>query len=81
LQATRRTFHHVTATMDPHLRKFVDRGNVFATDAVLATLMTTTRSVYSWDIVVERYKDKLFFDKREDSEIGAFCIFVKLVLF
>eukprot|EP00048_Salpingoeca_helianthica_P015433 m.226756 g.226756 ORF g.226756 m.226756 type:complete len:538 (-) comp17028_c0_seq1:135-1748(-) len=74
LQATRRSFHHVTTTMDPHIRKFVGQGNVFATDAILATLMTTTRSVYSWDIVVERVKDKLFFDKRDDSEIDTLTV-------
>ena len=46
------------------------QGNVFATDAILATLMTATRSVYSWDIVVQRVGNKLFFDKRDDSEFG-----------
>ena len=45
-------------------------GNVFATDTILSTLMTAPRSLYSWDIVVERVKDKLFLDKRDDSEIG-----------
>ena len=29
-----------------------DTCKVFATDAILATLMTCTRSRYSWDIVV-----------------------------
>ena len=45
-------------------------GNVFATDAILATLMCCNRSVYSWDIVVQRVGKKLFFDKRDDSEFG-----------
>ena len=27
--------------------------NVFATDAILATLMTSPRSAYSWDIIVQ----------------------------
>lgn len=46
------------------------QGNVFATDAILATLMGCTRSVYSWDIVVQRVGSKLFFDKRDNSDFG-----------
>ena len=48
------------------------QGNVFATDAILATLMCATRSVYSWDIVVQKVGKKLFFDKRDDSEFGKY---------
>lgn len=47
------------------------QGNVFATDAILATLMSCTRSVYSWDIVVQRVGSKLFFDKRDNSDFGT----------
>lgn len=49
-------------------------GNVFATDAILATLMCCTRSVYSWDIVVQRVGNKLFFDKRDDSEFDLLSV-------
>ena len=45
---------------------------MFATDSILATLMTCTRSVYSWDLAVHRVKDMLFFDKRDGSAIGLF---------
>ena len=45
---------------------------VFATDAILATLMTCARSKYSWDIVVYREGDYLFFDKRDTSQFGKF---------
>lgn len=45
-------------------------GNVYATDAILATLMCCTRSNYSWDIVIEKIGDKLFFDKRDNTEFG-----------
>ena len=47
-------------------------ARVFATDSILATLMTCTRSVYSWDLAVHRVKDMLFFDKRDGSAIGLF---------
>ena len=48
------------------------KGNVFATDAILATLMCAPRSNYSWDIVVQKVGNKLFFDKRDDSEFGRY---------
>ena len=49
-------------------------GNVFATDAIIATLMCCTRSVYSWDIIVQRVGKKLFFDKRDGSEFGKYSL-------
>ncbi|ELU10502.1 hypothetical protein CAPTEDRAFT_156498 [Capitella teleta] len=69
LKRINRIFHKVTTTDDPIIRKLAKtEGNVFATDAILATLMCATRSVYSWDIVVQKVGKKLFFDKRDDSE-------------
>lgn len=47
-------------------------GNVYATDSILATLMCSIRSNYSWDIIVQKVGGKLFFDKRDDSEFGMF---------
>uniref|UniRef100_T1J6Y3 Eukaryotic translation initiation factor 3 subunit D n=1 Tax=Strigamia maritima TaxID=126957 RepID=T1J6Y3_STRMM len=68
LQRINRIFHKVTTTDDPIIRQLAKtEGNVFATDAILATLMCCTRSVYSWDIIVQRVGKKLFFDKRDDS--------------
>jgi len=49
-------------------------GNVYATDAILACLMCCTRSNYSWDIVIEKVGDKLFFDKRDNTEFGKIYI-------
>lgn len=45
----------VTTTDDPIIRKLTKtEGNVYATDAILATIMCCTRSNYSWDIVIEK---------------------------
>lgn len=53
---------------------------MFATDAILATLMCCTRSVNSWDIIVQRVGNKLFFDKRDNSDFGEFGqLFITLV--
>jgi translation initiation factor 3 subunit D len=42
-------------------------GNVYATDAILALLMASPRSVYSWDITIEKTNGIIFLDKRENS--------------
>uniref|UniRef100_A0A6Q2Y1P5 Eukaryotic translation initiation factor 3 subunit D n=1 Tax=Esox lucius TaxID=8010 RepID=A0A6Q2Y1P5_ESOLU len=71
LKSIKRIFHTVTTTDDPVIRKLAKtQGNVFATDAILATLMCCTRSVNSWDIIVQRVGNKLFFDKRDNSDFG-----------
>lgn len=51
---------------------------MFATDAILATLMSCTRSVYSWDIIVQRVGSKLFFDKRDNSDFGEEIARIKI---
>lgn len=75
LQQINRVHHKVTTTDDPIIRKLSRvEGNVFATDSILATIMCSTRSVLSWDIVVQRVGDKLFFDKREDSDFDLLTV-------
>jgi translation initiation factor 3 subunit D len=69
LQRIGRSFHKVTTTDDPIIRQLAkSHGNVFATDAILSVLMCCTRSVYSWDILVQKIGKKLFFDKRDESD-------------
>jgi len=74
LERTDRAFFNVTTSDDPIIRQLSmeGAGTVFATDAILTHLMSTTRSVYPWDIVVQRVGSKLFFDKRD----GAFFDFL-----
>jgi len=75
LKRINRVFHKVTTTDDPVIRQLAKTtGNVFATEQILATLMCATRSVYSWDILVQRVGNKLFFDKRDDSEFDLLTV-------
>ena len=70
----------VTTTDDPIIRELskTSTGNVFATDAILATLMTASRSVYSWDIIADvvssRNGPTIFFDKRENSDFDLLTV-------
>jgi len=75
LMRVNRVFHKVTTTDDPIIRQLSKtEGVVYATDAIIATLMCATRSVISWDIVVQRVGNKLFFDKRDDSNFDLLTV-------
>ncbi|CAH9081317.1 unnamed protein product [Cuscuta epithymum] len=71
-----RNFFKVTTTDDPVIRRLAneDKANVFATDTILSTLMCAPRSVYSWDIVIEKVGNKLFFDKRDGSQLDLLSV-------
>jgi translation initiation factor 3 subunit D len=75
LQRVDRIFHTVTTTDDPMIRVLSKTvGTVYATDTILATIMCCTRSNYSWDIVIEKIGDKLFFDKRDNTEFDLLTV-------
>ncbi|KTW28371.1 hypothetical protein T552_01632 [Pneumocystis carinii B80] len=67
LQVIDGVHYNPTTTDDPVIQKLAmnNEANVFIVDSILSLLMCVTRSVYSWDIIVIRESDKLFFDKRE----------------
>ncbi|KAJ7946991.1 Eukaryotic translation initiation factor 3 subunit D [Quillaja saponaria] len=71
-----RNFFKVTTTDDPVIRRLAneDKATVFATDTILSTIMCAPRSVYSWDIVVQRVGNKLFFDKRDGSQLDLLSV-------
>jgi translation initiation factor 3 subunit D len=63
-------FFFKTAQDDPVLAGYASEGvgNVIATDAVLAHLMTCTRSVYPWDIVANYVNGFVILDVRDPLE-------------
>ena len=71
-----RNFFKVTTTDDPVIRRLAneDKATVFATDGILAALMCSPRSVYSWDMVIQRVGNKLFFDKRDGSQLDMLSV-------
>lgn len=70
-----RAYHNVTTSDDPVIRSLAKTdGNVFATDSIIATLMCCSRSVYPWDIVVTKFMDKIFLDKRENSNFDLLTV-------
>jgi len=69
-------FYSVTTSDDHIMDKFAveNVGNVFATDAILAQLMAASRSVYSWDIVIQKVNGMLFLDTRENSQFDFLTV-------
>lgn len=70
-------FYPVTTMDDPVVEKLAidDAGNVFATDAILAHLMSSPRSIYPWDIVVQKLPNgTIFFDKRDNSQFDYLTV-------
>jgi len=43
-----------------------NKADVFATDTAIAAIMTSPKSLYSWDVIIRKYQDKLFIDKRDE---------------
>ena len=70
-------FYPVTTMEDPVIERLAGEGvgNVYATDAIVAHLMASARSIYPWDIVVQKLPGgTLFFDKRDDSQFDYLTV-------
>lgn len=76
LNVIERAAYNVTTSSDPILQDLAehDAAQVFATDNILSLLMCAPRSVYSWDLVLERRGSKLFIDKREGSSLDMVSV-------
>lgn len=66
------TYYSVKTMEDKHLQKFAEESKaqttVVITDRILSLIMASTRSVYSWDIVVIKKDGKIYFDKRNHKQ-------------
>jgi translation initiation factor 3 subunit D len=71
-----RVFYNVTTSDDPVLEKLdvEGAGNVFATDAILSLLMAAPRSIYSWDLVLQKLDGSIYMDKRENSDFDFLTV-------
>lgn len=76
LQSLDRAAYNVTTSADPVIQELAekDEATIFATSDILSMLMCATRSVYSWDIVILKHGNKIFLDKRPDSNIDLITV-------
>lgn len=76
LAVLERAAYNITTSSDPIIQDFAERdeATVFATDNILSMLMCAPRSVYSWDLILERRGSKVFIDKREGSALDMVTV-------
>ena len=71
-----RTAYNVSTSYDPIIQELAekDEATIFATDNILSLLMCAPRSVYSWDLVINRRGNKIFLDKRDGSALDMVSV-------
>lgn len=76
LNVIERAAYNITTSSDPIIQELAekDEATIFATDNILSMLMCAPRSVYSWDLVIERRGNKIFIDKREGSALDMVTV-------
>ncbi|KAF3390810.1 Eukaryotic translation initiation factor 3 subunit D [Talaromyces pinophilus] len=76
LQSLDRAAYNVTTSSDPVIQDLAEKNEatVFATSDILSMLMCAPRSVYSWDIVIVKQGNKIFFDKRDGASIDLVTV-------
>ena len=76
LNVLERAAYNVTTSSDPILQELAekDEATIFATDSILSVLMCATKSVYSWDLVIIKRNNKIFIDKRDNSNLDMVTV-------
>lgn len=77
LRRTDNIIHYdVSSKDDPILENLCveNTGDVYATDSIIAQLMAAPRSVYSWDIVIDKTPFGVFLDKRDSSNFDLLTV-------
>jgi len=76
LNVVDRVSYNVTTSSDPVIQEMAEKNEatIFATDNILSMLMCSTRSVYSWDVIITKQGQKLFFDKRDNSSLDMVSV-------
>ncbi|CAN6616979.1 hypothetical protein TRVA0_006S03686 [Trichomonascus vanleenenianus] len=71
LQQLDRIVYNVSTSEDPVIQELSTQnaGTVYATDSIIALLMTATKSVNPWDIIINKKDGKIFLDKREGGPL------------
>lgn len=56
---------------DPIFRRLAEenKADIFATEVAISAIMTAPKSVYSWDVQIKKYQDKIFIDKRDETNM------------
>jgi hypothetical protein len=63
--------YNVDTLSDPVFQRLAkeNAADIFATEVAIAAIMTSAKSLYSWDVIIKKYQDKLFIDKRDEPNM------------
>eukprot|EP01130_Rhizamoeba_saxonica_P002552 TRINITY_DN12338_c0_g1_i1.p1 TRINITY_DN12338_c0_g1~~TRINITY_DN12338_c0_g1_i1.p1 ORF type:complete len:514 (-),score=117.92 TRINITY_DN12338_c0_g1_i1:41-1582(-) len=67
--AQEKRFYNVSTSIDPVINQFSQQegfANVYGTSKILSALMSTLKSIYSFDIIVSVEDGNIYFDTRDD---------------
>jgi translation initiation factor 3 subunit D len=58
-------------TRDPIIQRLAqeEKAQIFATDLAAAALMTSSKAGYSWDLIIKKWGDIVFIDKRDEENM------------
>lgn len=76
LQLVDRVKYNPTTSEDPIIQQLAAKNvaTVYITDVILSVLMCAPRSVYPWDVVINREGNNLFFDKRDGGPFDTVTV-------
>ena len=71
---TGKVYANVPTLEDPVVRRLAqeNKADIFATELAASAIMTAPKSLYSCDVVIKKHGDKLFIDKRDDTNMLDF---------
>jgi translation initiation factor 3 subunit D len=71
-----KVFITATTSEDPVIQDFIEnkQGNVYATDSILSILMSASRTINSFDIIIRKQDGRIIFDKRHGSRIDYLSV-------
>jgi len=74
LQKFKEDFKELETLEDKVIERLASEGKaeIFATELALAAIMTAGKSMFSWDVVIKRFKNQVFIDKRDEENILDF---------
>jgi hypothetical protein len=45
------------------------KANIFTSDVAVSALMTSNKAMFSWDLVVKKFANMIFIDKRDEENM------------
>lgn len=60
-----------STTNDPIIQRLAEdnKAQIFASDVAAAALMTSSKAMYPWDLIIKKFGNFLFIDKRDEENM------------